>query len=189
MSTEPVCKPRATGICDIVKSDFPARPRNRVSFIATFVIMMLTWIVLSGKFDAMHLGMGVISSLIVSWFSSDLLFTYCDVRVFSIRTFRFVGYIAFLLKEIFIANIYLLYLAFHPRLKEKIDPRIVKFQSDLCSDLSAVTLGNSITLPPGTVTVDIETTGIFTVHAIDRTFAAGLPGSMRDKVARLFEEE
>lgn len=42
--------------------------------ILTFVIMAVSWVVLSGKFDPFHLSMGAVSCAIVAWFSSDLLF-------------------------------------------------------------------------------------------------------------------
>ena len=37
-------------------------------------LLMLNWIILSGKFDAFHLGLGVISCLVVTWISRDLLY-------------------------------------------------------------------------------------------------------------------
>ena len=35
---------------------------------------MLNWIIFSGKFDAFHLGLGVVSCFVVTWLSHDLLF-------------------------------------------------------------------------------------------------------------------
>ena len=42
--------------------------------IATFVIMLIFWIILSGMFDAFHLTLGVISCLLVANFSGKMLF-------------------------------------------------------------------------------------------------------------------
>ena len=39
-----------------------------------FLLLMLNWVILSGKFDAFHLGLGVISSLVVTYISHDLLY-------------------------------------------------------------------------------------------------------------------
>ena len=50
----------------------------------------------------------------------------------------------------------LLYLTFHPRMMELIDPRIIEFDSRLTSDLARTTFANSITLTPGTITVDCD---------------------------------
>ena len=42
--------------------------------VATFAIMLIFWIVLSGMFDAFHMTLGVICCLLVAHFSHDLLF-------------------------------------------------------------------------------------------------------------------
>ena len=51
--------------------------------LATFVVMLIFWVVLSGMFDAFHLTLGVISCLLVAHFSHDLLFYGCDVAATS----------------------------------------------------------------------------------------------------------
>jgi multicomponent Na+:H+ antiporter subunit E len=73
-------------------------------------------------------------------------------------------------------------------MKEKIDPRMVNFKTRLKSDVARVTLANSITLTPGTITVRVEG-DVFTVHALSDKVASGLPGEMEDRIARIFTEE
>ena len=41
--------------------------------VTSFIILFVFWIIWSGKFDAFHLVLGVISSLIVTLWSRDLL--------------------------------------------------------------------------------------------------------------------
>ncbi len=150
--------------------------------------MFITWIVLSGKFDGLLIGMGLISSFLVAWFFHDLLFptlTTGHLRIF----IKFSIYIPWLLMEIIKANFHLLYLVFHPRMKDLIDPHITTFKTDLESDLAITTLANSITLTPGTITVTTGSDGVFRVHAIDRFSADALPGSMLDRVADIFGEK
>jgi len=70
-----------------------------------------------------------------------------------------------------------------------IDPHIIRFRTKLKRDLSLMTFGNSITLTPGTITVDIQD-GHFYVHSIDRKVADDLlSGEMEEKVARIFLED
>ena len=157
-------------------------------FLITFVLMFITWIVLSGKFDALLIGMGLISSFIVAWFFHDLLFPTLTTGHFRIFI-KFSIYIPWLLIEIIKANFHLLYLVFHPRMKELIDPHITTFKTDLESDLAITTLANSITLTPGTITVTTGSDGVYRIHAIDRPSADALPGSMLDKVADIFGEK
>lgn len=189
--TQTYCKDSEKDFCllETTKDDFPGRPRSIFSFAFTFCILFLTWILLSGRFDLLHLSMGVISSCIVSFISSDLLIL--SAGPFFIRRVwpRFIIYIFYLLWEIFLANIHMLYLTFHPRMKKLISPQIIKFQGYLKQDMSITTLANSITLTPGTITVEVSPDGIFTVHAIDDKTASALPGEMRDKVAKTFREE
>jgi len=154
----------------------------------TFIIMLGVWVLLSGKFDAFHLSLGVISCGIVAYFSSDLLFADPRPQGLLSQWIRFVKYIPWLMFEIMKANIHVTYLVFHPRMMDLIDPRIIKFHSKLKSDLALVTFANSITLTPGTITINVSIDGDFKVHAIDKASADPLPGEMEAHVARTFGE-
>jgi len=173
------------------KEDGNTRPaffKSFFSFLVTFILMFLSWIVLSGKFDPLLLWLGGISSFFVAYYFYDLLFPAMEpgyIKIF----FRFIGYIPWLLWEIIKANFHLMYLAFHPRMKELIDPHIITFKTNLKSDIAITTLANSITLTPGTITVTADSDGVFKVHAIDRKSAESLPGTMLKKVAKVFGEE
>ena len=157
-------------------------------FLLTFVIMFGIWILLSGKFDPFHLSLGLVSCGIVSYLSSDLLFSSPRPRGLLSQWVRFVRYIPWLMIEIFKANLHVTYLVFHPRMMELIDPRIVKFRSKLKSDLALVTFANSITLTPGTITVYVSIDGDFKVHAIDQASGDPLPGEMEAHIAQVFGE-
>ncbi|MBU1343688.1 MAG: Na+/H+ antiporter subunit E, partial [Proteobacteria bacterium] len=98
-------------------------------------------------------------------------------------------YMPWLIWEIVKANFHLLYIAFHPRMKDLIDPHIITFKTNLKSDIAITTLANSITLTPGTITVTADSDGVFRVHAIDRESAEALPGTMLKKVAQVFGED
>jgi multicomponent Na+:H+ antiporter subunit E len=157
-------------------------------FLVTFIIMFGVWVLLSGKFDAFHLSLGLISCAIVSYLSSDLLFPSPRIKGLLAQWARFARYIPWLMKEIIKANLHLTYLVFHPRMMELIDPKIIKFRSKLESDLALVTFANSITLTPGTITVDVSIEGDFKVHAIDKASGDPLPGAMEANIAKAFGE-
>ena len=157
-------------------------------YLYTALLMFGFWLLLSGKFDLFHLTLGVISSLVVSWMSSDLLFTDNSRKGRLIEVCRFILYIPWILKEIVMSTLHVTWLALHPAMKEKIDPRMVNFKTKLISDVGRVTLANSITLTPGTITVRIED-DVFTVHALSDKVASSLPGEMEDRIARIFSEE
>ena len=169
----------------------PVRPKKLkafFSFIITFIVMVVSWIVLSGKFDPLLLVLGLTSSFLVSYYFYDLLMPAMEPAYFGIFL-RFLAYIPWLLKEIFKANLHMLYISFHPRIKEVIDPHIFTFETSLKSDIAITTMANSITLTPGTITITATTDGVFTVHAIDRESAESLPGEMLKRVAHIYGEE
>ncbi|MGW8161548.1 MAG: Na+/H+ antiporter subunit E, partial [Desulfobulbales bacterium] len=95
-------------------------------------------------------------------------------------------YLPWLLYQIVLSTLHVTYLALHPKMADQIDPTIVTFKTKLKTTIAQVALANSITLTPGTITIRIVD-GVFYVHAISRKAAAGLPGEMEDRLARVFE--
>jgi multicomponent Na+:H+ antiporter subunit E len=157
-------------------------------FMLTFLIMTGFWVVFSGKFDIFHLSLGVVSCLIVATLSSDLLFPSGITFGFLSFWLKFAAYIPWLLYQVFLANLRVLYLAFHPRMMDLIDPQIIEFDSALKSDIALTTFANSITLTPGTITIKVNVMGHFSVHCIDRVSSQSLPGDMERKIISIFKE-
>ena len=154
--------------------------------IYTFFIMMGFWILLSGKFDLFHLTLGVLSSALVSFLSADLLM-YKEGKNRLSTGLRFIMYLPWLMYQIVLSTLHVTFLALHPKMKDQIDPTIVTFKTKLTSNIAKVALANSITLTPGTITIRVEDQ-IFYVHAISRKAAAGLPGEMEERLAKVFEK-
>ena len=159
-----------------------------MAFPASFVILFLFWMLMSGRFDYFHLSLGIISCAIVAHISHDLLFTDIKSKNRHIEVIRFLKYLPWLFYQIVLANIYIAYLTLHPRMSRHIDPRIIKFKTRLKKELSLVTFGNSITLTPGTITVLIKN-GHYYVHAIDKFSAQALPGDMEKRVGHVHMED
>ncbi len=154
-------------------------------------MLLATWVVLSGKFDLVHLGMGLFSSFLVAFLTRDFVFE--DKSKGFLENLReavlFPLFFLWLTWEIFWANLYVLKLAFHPRLKDVLDPQMLEFEADkLDNDYARYILASSITLTPGTVTVQLKDKK-FLVHAITREAAAGLPSPMQDRVAQVFSRK
>ena len=155
--------------------------------IYTFFIMMGFWILLSGKFDLFHLSLGVLSSALVSFLSADLLM-YEQGKDRLSTGLRFIMYLPWLMYQIVLSTLHVTFLALHPKMKDQIDPTIVTFKTKLTSNIAKVALANSIPLTPGTITIRVEDQ-IFYVHAISRKAAAGLPGEMEERLAKVFEKD
>ena len=156
--------------------------------LLTFLVMFAMWLIFSGRFDAFHLILGIFSCAIVTLLSGDLLFPVTPDRRLPIVWLRYVGYIPWLLFQIFLANLHVLYLVFHPRMRELFVPQIIEFDTRLSSDVARTTFANSITLTPGTITVNVTAIGKFSVHCIDTDSGKPLPGKMEAKIAKVFDE-
>ena len=173
-------------------TSFDAPQRKRIAFypfLITIIILSGVWVLLSGKFDLFHLSLGIISCVIVAVLSSDLLFPSQTTKGFFGRLCRWILYLPWFMVEIVKSNLHVTYLVFHPRMMDLIDPRIIKFRSKkLKSDMALVTFANSITLTPGTITIDVSLDGDFKVHALDKTSGDPLPGEMEARIAKVFGE-
>ncbi len=88
--------------------------------------------------------------------------------------------------ELLRANLQVAAIVLSPRLA--ISPRVVRFPGRLRTDAARVILSNTITLTPGTLTIDVDET-TFTVHALTSTAAEGVQHwIMEDLLCRLEEQ-
>jgi multicomponent Na+:H+ antiporter subunit E len=156
--------------------------------VATFLVMAVVWVILSGMFDPFHLTLGVICCGLIAHFSHGLLFWGGDAKSWSCGFARWILYLPSLFWEIVLANIHVIRVVVHPRMLEIIDPQVIRFRTVLKRPISKVTLAQSITLTPGTITVDIRDDE-FTVHALDRTVAEGCPGAMEERIRKTLEAD
>ncbi|WP_277553186.1 monovalent cation/H+ antiporter subunit E [Halobaculum limi] len=87
----------------------------------------------------------------------------------------------YLLYEIAVANLQIAYVVLHPSLP--IDPEMVEFDADVWSTLPVATLANSITLTPGTLTVDVESRH-FTIHTLTKGSRTDLLSGSLERAVR-----
>lgn len=144
------------------------------------------WILLSGKLDYFHLALGVISSIIVAFMSGDLLFGDTGAKGRIGEFLRFVIFVPWILREIFVAATDVAFIALSPGMN-RVDPQIARFRTRLKRDVSRVVLATAITLTPGTITIRI-TDDEYLVHALSVKAAKSLPGEMEERIGRIFGE-
>ena len=153
------------------------------------------WFGLSGLLKGEFLTGGIISVAVVL-FVKEAIFHPSDLLGFERPPARFswlVGtmfrlaiYLPLLLWEIAMANIHVARLVLDPRMPIK--PSLVEFESPLRTEASNAVLANSITLTPGTVTVDMSAHR-FIIHCISETSRQGIQdGALLKRVARVFDE-
>ncbi len=176
------------------------RPSKNGSFVSVVsvliwtVVLFIFWFVLSEKTDVFHLGVGAACSFLVAWFTSGLLSlpprdsSSPSALFLPIVWFRFLFYLPWLFLRIFISALHVTKLVLHPQMP--IHPQIVRFSCKLPHTLARLTLAQSITLTPGTATLDVEEDE-FVVHCLHSESAGELDpqreGSVSQRVCRLFQ--
>ena len=114
---------------------------------------MVFWLMLTFEFTVPNIIVGAVASLITS-----LIFTRFFIKnVYKLiqphRYFWFLAYLIVFIWECIKANIDVAYRVLHPTMP--IRPGIVKVKTTLKSEMAKMLLANSITMTPGTISVDI----------------------------------
>ena len=155
--------------------------------IKVFVGIFLFWFILSGITSLFMLSLGLISAVFVSYLINRMDLIDHEISFHSFISGKLILYLFWLLKEIIISNIKVCSYILLPN--KKINPEIINIESGQKSDFAHVIYANSITLTPGTVTINIDDDK-FTVHTLDKTFKDSLlSGDMQTKVMSTERDE
>ncbi|MBA7606778.1 hypothetical protein ES703_13928 [subsurface metagenome] len=140
--------------------------------ITLFIVSLIIWYLLSWPYNFQDNTMdwqifivGIVFSLIAALLFVEV-FTKHPLKLFSVkRYFWALCYIPMLFFYMLIANLDVVYRVIHPLMP--IRPGIVKVRTSLKSESAKAALANSITLTPGTLTVDITDDGYLYIHWIN----------------------
>lgn len=165
-----------------------------VHLVCLIVMLYAFWILLSGNFETKFLIYGALTAVIASWACYPLLLVENHAKtkkyfIFGINPFKLIYYFFWLMWQLILANIDVIEATVRPELR--INPGVCRFRYKADNPMAKVILANSITLTPGTVTMNVEEDGTFEVHALTDGAASGLfdPTGMPGKVAWLLGEE
>ena len=137
------------------------------------------WLLMSGIYTPLILFLGAISVIFVLYLTRRMDALDEDVFEFKLKGKHF-SYWSWLAKEIFKANIDVSKVILSPKMN--LSPRLVRVPLSQSNELATVIYANSITLTPGTVSVDIEGDEII-VHALTQELMDGLTeGDMDQRV-------
>ncbi len=149
--------------------------------VGLIVGISIFWFGLSGHFEFPILHMGIGSIVFVIWFCHRLKILDVEASPYMLMP-RALGYWVWLGGEIIKANMIVLKAAI--RVTPDIEPAMARVKTSCKSDLAKVTFANSITLTPGTVTIDLEGDELI-VHGL---YAADVaPGSFDEMDRRTSE--
>jgi multicomponent Na+:H+ antiporter subunit E len=147
-------------------------------------LLFVFWIILTATLLAYELVLGAICSALVATISFSVLAYTLDPRITPAVILRFPFFALRLGVEIVKANIDVALIIINPRLP--IDPSIIEYRTFLPDDLPKVIFADSITLTPGTVTVELEEDLLY-VHCLAPHHEEGLrEGTLERLVAWLF---
>ncbi len=140
--------------------------RRLIYFVLAFVIwVLLAWPFAGGQIDVQVVVAGVIASAIVALLFHEVLPREHHVFVSPIRIFWALVYIPVFFYYVILANFDVVYRVLHPKMPIK--PGIVKIKTKLKTEAGITALANSITLTPGTLTVDLTDDGFLYIHWIN----------------------
>lgn len=164
-----------------------------VHLVSMVIMLFAFWLALSGKITVKFVIYGLLTSVVTAWITYPLLLVSNKDNskryfVFGISVFKLIKYSFWLLWQLVLANIDVAKATTGQKLE--IDPKVIKFYFKADNPMSSVVLANSITLTPGTVTINVTDDGLFEIHALTVGSAEGvLNGDMQRKVAELFGEK
>jgi len=159
-------------------------------YVTVFILSMIFWLMLTFEFTIPNFIVGAVASLITSF-----LFTrFFVINVYKLiqphRYFWFLVYLFVFIWECLKANIDVAYRVLHPAMP--IRPGIVKVKTTLKSDMAKMLLANSITMTPGTISVDIIDDHLY-IHWIfissddPEVYTGIITGSFEKYIKRIIE--
>ena len=145
--------------------------RRVIYFVLAFIIWIIeTWPFFEGptfwqRIDWQVVIAGFIASAIVAVLFHEILPKEHHIFISPVRVFWGLVYIPVFFYYVIMANFDVVYRALHPKMP--IRPGIVKIKTNLKTDSGITALANSITLTPGTLTVDLTDDGYLYIHWIN----------------------
>ncbi len=154
----------------MVNSNVPQRGAARPLELAVLLLaLIISWLFWSGIYKPLLLGLGLFSCLLSLWLAHRMDFFR---HLISLRAlFRLPAYWWWLLREVIRSSIEVARVVLSPSLP--ISPTLVVLTTAEASEAGKVILGNSITLSPGTVTIDVDEDELL-VHCLTRESALEL---------------
>lgn len=156
--------------------------KNTIPRIKFFIVMLIFWFLLNFNFELTTIIFGISISFFVSLFAYEILHDEHGFKYKGIKIHRLIFYMFLLFIEIFKSGITFTINLF----KREYVPTIFKIELDLDDPVKVAIVANSITLTPGTITIDIvENTIIVMVLAKPNTPHAELEKPIREKFEKL----
>lgn len=133
-------------------------------YLFTFAVLFAIWLLLVGTFQEQEVAAGLVAALLATLVAGPRLAIFTGIRFTLMAPVHLVRYLGYFLVALVKANVDVASRVLAPSLP--IRPGVVAVHTDLKSDLGRLILANSITLTPGTLSVDVLG-NIILIHWID----------------------
>ena len=132
--------------------------------IFIFLILAGLWVAFSGLFKPLLLFFGFLSIILVMYLLKRMNLLDNNKKNISFRLLGMISYFFWLFFEILKSNYNLVLLILKP--KSRVNQKLIEVNYSQKSDVGQVIFANSITLTPGTITVELDEKN-FQVHVLD----------------------
>lgn len=153
-----------------------------VRLVAAIAMLYLVWVLWGALMKTPVWQLGLVSCVLVLWLTLRMGLARNDLLGVHLLH-RMPRYWVWLVWQMVLSNLQVLKLVLGPR--SALQPRVVEFEAEAGSPFALALLGNSITITPGTLTIDIDRRKV-TVHCLTRETADELlEGSMNRRIAQV----
>jgi len=153
-----------------------------------FWLYVLFWIVLAQTINLEVVLVGILVCSLIFLFNEPLINAYPKNKSISILILNIkysILYISVLVEEIFKSNLHVAKIVLSPKLN--ISPSVVIINTKLKNELNKIILANSITLTPGTLTLDLYDDKLV-VHCLDLESAGSVENNCFERILLKKEE-
>lgn len=155
--------------------------RQTLDFVLLGLMLAAIWLLLSGLFKPLLLVLGLLAVLLTLWLTGRMKILDAESHPVA-AAFHYLPYWPWLVVEIVKSSIDVARRVLSPRMP--ISPTVFEVRASQRTAVGRVVLANSITLTPGTVTLDVDGDRL-RVHALSRESVDYLlQGEMDRRVSR-----
>lgn len=176
---------RLRSSADAHRDQTPGGPLK--SYTQLGLLLAVVWLLWSFHFTPLLLTFGGLSILLVLWIVARMRVVDREANLVDLHNIRILLYLPWILWEVVKSNLDVARVILDPKLP--IEPRMMRIRASQQSPLGKVIYANSITLTPGTVTVDVdEADSTMLVHALTTAAHQGLLTGEMDRRVRALEK-
>lgn len=152
----------------------------KVKLLFIFIVFNSFWIILTGRITPESIIIGLIVTGVIIKLNFSIFLDLIKKPYFSFDKFRILlRYILLLMREIVIANFQVAKIVLNPKIKIK--PQVIHYKTTIKDPLLRAILANSITLTPGTLTIEVIN-DILIIHCLTPGHALGVNNSKLEKL-------